>query len=104
MRCGSKEELDRACVEVSEHAEQGEPGEEIENIVARPDNVQDLPDWIDFLKLLQLAAGQHGVGIRIDRDGGLTIYDSTPEEDEMDDLADRRYEDAKDEALFEGGC
>ena len=99
-----KEELDKACWEVSCEAEELDPGQEAERGVVPPIEVQSLADWIDYLKLLQLAAGQQLVGVKIDEDGQVFIYDRAPdEEDEMDALADQRYEDAKDEALFEGG-
>lgn len=98
-----KDELDKACWEVSCEAEQGDPGDEFEREVWPPKDVQSLADWIDYLKLLQLAAGEHGVEIKIDDEGQVSIWDCAPGEEDEDDLADRRYEDEKDEALFDRG-
>lgn len=100
-----KDELYQACWEVSCDAEQANPGTCSESEVIPPKNVITLSDWIDYLKLLKLAADYHGVMIRVSHeDGRVFVYDQAPtREDELDDLEDRRYEDAKDEALFGGG-
>lgn len=100
-----KEELDKLCWEVSCDAEQADPGTCCEEELIMPDSVETLADLIDCLGLLRLVSNLHGVGVRVSHeDGKLYIFDyGTPEEDEMDVLADRQHEDEKDEALFDGG-
>ena len=99
-----KEELDKLCSGVSCEAEEADPGECCEEEIILPESVDTLGDWIDYLKLLKLASESHCVYVRVGHgEGGIFVFAYGPQEDDMDALADRRYESEKDEALFGGG-
>ena len=96
-----KEELDKVCWEVECSVDQAEPGETVEHAITPPEGLCQIVDWIDYLKMLLFLADLNGLEIKLDQDDGRVFLcgRAPSREDDLDDLEDRRYEDAKDEAL-----